>query len=119
MNNYVILAASLLTVGTVIAVQMNYNPMRKTSYAYSSTDFIEPEQRLVNCNQTIDCIKIKGSACPPTEGGVEVCINKNHFQEYISTIDRAAGNEIEVACPQVDTATDRTCRCVDMKCNFP
>jgi hypothetical protein len=119
MNNYVILAASLLTVGAVIAVQMNYNPVKKDSYAFSSTDFVEPEQRLINCNQTIDCIKIKGSACPPSEGGVEVCINKNHFQEYISVINAAAGNEAEVTCPQVLTITDRTCRCINQTCNFP
>jgi hypothetical protein len=119
MNSYMILAASLLTVGAIVAVQMTYTPAKKDNYTHSSTDFIEPDQRFLNCSQSIDCIKIKGSACPTTEGGVEVCINKNHFQEYISAIDAAAGNEAEVACPQVITATDRVCRCIDQKCNFP
>lgn len=114
----IIAAASLFTVGIVAAVQIGYVPTPKDAHTHSSTEFIEPSPRFVACEDNTDCIKIKGSACPPTEGGVEICINKNHFQEYISTIDEAAGAEKDIVCPQVIASTNRMCGCMMGKCDF-
>ena len=78
-NITIIAAASLVTIGAVALYQMGYCPLSRDTRTHSQTDFIEPSAEFIACDFSADCIKIKGSSCPPTEGGVEVCINKNHF----------------------------------------
>jgi hypothetical protein len=75
MNKYYILAGSLMAVGSIMLVQQFYSPVKAESYSVSSTQFIEPREEFVKCADSSDCIKIKGSACPPSAGGVEVCVN--------------------------------------------
>lgn len=116
MNNYVILAVSLIAIGLIMLVQQLYTPVKKVNHDFSSTDFIAPDQSFIGCEQTDDCIKVKGSVCPPSEGGKEVCVNKNYFQEYISTIDERAGSAVDAVCPQIYLATNKTCGCVDSRC---
>lgn len=120
MKKYIIpIAVIIASLSIIFFAQDFYNPKKKVNqYNFSSTDFIEPAENFIKCYEDDDCIKIKGSACPPSSGGVEVCVNKNYFQEYISQIDRAAGNEAEVVCPQVYLVTNRTCGCIENKCEF-
>jgi hypothetical protein len=116
MNKYTILAGSLIFVGSVMLVQQFYSPVKEEKYSFSSTDFIEPSEEFVNCTISSECMKIKGSACPPSEGGKEVCVNKSYFQQYISVIDDKAGSEAFSNCPQTNMVTDRTCGCVQNRC---
>jgi hypothetical protein len=116
MNMYYVLAGSMMVVGSIMLIQQVYSPSKSESYASSSTELIEPRDEFIKCSDSTNCIKIKGSACPPSEGGVEVCVNKNYFQQYISVIDNKAGSEIVANCPQVYLATNRTCDCVQNKC---
>lgn len=118
MINYltIFLALIFIIIGLVFLIQQFYVPGKKVQHKYSATDFIEPPQDFLTCNQDTDCIKVKGSACPPSEGGTEVCVSKNHFQEYISVIDEEAGSEAEVVCPQVYMVTNRPCGCAAGVC---
>jgi hypothetical protein len=108
----------LIAIGLVFVIQQFYVPSKKVQHRYSSTDFIEPSQDFLTCSQDTDCIKVKGSACPPSEGGTEVCVNKNHFQEYISVIDEEAGSEAEVVCPQLNNVTNTPCGCAAGVCTL-
>lgn len=114
----IFLAFLFIIIGLVFLIQEFYAPNKKVQYKYSTTDFIEPSEKFITCYQGTDCIKIKGSACPASEGGTEVCVNKNHFQEYISDIDEKAGAETDVVCPQVYMVTNKTCVCVSGECNL-
>jgi len=119
MKKYIIAATLVMGVLSVIVfVQKVYVPGNKVQYKISTTDFVEPSEDFIRCYEDTDCIKIKGSACPPSEGGVEVCVNKNYFQEYISQIEKQAGNEAEIVCPQVYLVTNRTCGCVQSECSL-
>ena len=114
----IFLSFLLIAIGLVFVIQQFYVPSKKVQHKYSATDFIEPPQDFLTCNQDTDCIKVKGSACPPSEGGTEVCVSKNHFQEYISDIDEKAGKQEEVICPQVYLVTDKQCKCIEGKCKL-
>jgi hypothetical protein len=118
MNKGMILAGSLMAIGAVFMIQQFSYPLREQDreFKFSSTDFIEPNDDFTNCYNTTDCMKVKGSACPASEGGDEACVNKNYFQEYISVIDKLAGHELDVVCPQVYNVTERTCECLNSKC---
>jgi hypothetical protein len=118
MKNYYVLAGSLIVVGTLIIAEQLYQPPREVHHSLSPVEFVEPDQAFTNCDSGADCIKIKGSACPASRGGAEVCVNKNYFQEYISLIDRKAGAEADVMCPQVQMNTSRVCGCVQNKCSI-
>jgi hypothetical protein len=85
---------------------------------YPSTYFIEPTKMFVACYNTDDCIKAKGTACPPSRGGTEACINKNYMQEYLSSIDILSGKEWEISCPNVDKTTAKECSCINGICNL-
>ena len=115
-NIKIFLALLLIVIGIAFIIQQFYFPIKEIKYKYSSTDFIEPSQDFLKCNEDTDCIKVKGSACPPNEGGREVCVNKNHFQEYISIIDEKAGSEAEIVCPQVYLVTNKPCGCASGVC---
>lgn len=114
----IFLALLLIIIGLIFLIQQFYVPSEKVWHKYSSTEFVEPPQEFLTCYQDTDCIKVKGSACLPSEGGTEVCVNKNHFQEYISVIDENAGAETDVVCPQVYLVTNRTCVCVSGVCSL-
>ncbi|OGI11942.1 hypothetical protein A3K64_00520 [Candidatus Micrarchaeota archaeon RBG_16_36_9] len=118
MKKYIIPFAVLIaTLSVVFFIQSSYDPKKKNNqYEFSSTDFIEPDENFIKCYENTDCIKIKGSACPPSAGGVETCVDKNYFQEYISQITNQAGNEADLVCPQVYLVTNRTCGCIENKC---
>lgn len=119
MKKYIIpLAVLIASLSVIFFVQNSYDPRKKTQYNVSSTDFVEPSENFIKCYEDTDCIKIKGSACPPSEGGVETCVNKNYFQEYISQIEKQAGSEQEITCPQVYLVTNRTCGCVENVCRL-
>ena len=116
MNMYYALAGSMMVVGSIMLIQQFYSPSRNESYTTSSTELIEPRDEFIKCSDSTNCIKIKGSACPPSEGGAEVCVNKNYFQQYISVIDNMAGSLADIKCPQVYMVTNRTCGCVNNNC---
>ena len=104
-----------IIIGLLFLINEFYVPA-KTQYEYSPTEFIEPFKRFVNCFEDKDCIKVKGSACPPSSGGFEVCINKNYFQEYISEIEEKAGKEWEVECPAIYLISNKICDCIESEC---
>jgi hypothetical protein len=114
----IILALVLIIIGLIYIVQEFHVPKKENNYEYSSTDFIRPSQRFLNCFEDLDCIKIKGSACPPSAGGKEVCVDKDFFQEYLSEIEEKSGKESEIICPQVYLVTNKTCICNNGKCNL-
>jgi hypothetical protein len=119
MKKYIIVIGILIaSLAVIFFVQNAYDPRKKTKYEFSSTDFIQPAENFIKCYEDTDCIKVKGSACPPSSGGVEVCVNKNYFQEYISQIEKQAGSEAEVVCPQLYLVTNKTCGCLENKCNL-
>lgn len=108
---FIILIALLLTFTTVSTV-----PTKK--YKYSPTDFIAPPEYFLYCYEDTDCIKIKASACPPEKGGSEVCVGKDHFQQYLSIVEDSAGKEWEVTCPNINNVVNNICRCIGEKCNL-
>lgn len=112
----IFLAIIFIVLSLIFLIQEFYVPIKKVNYEYSPTDFIEPSERFLKCFEDTDCIKIKGSACPPSSGGKEVCVDKDYFQEYLSEIEEKAGREEEVNCPQVYTVTNKTCDCIENKC---
>jgi hypothetical protein len=85
---------------------------------YPSTYFIEPSNSFVACYKTDDCIKVKGTACPPSKGGAEICINKEHMQEYLSNIEILSGKEWEVECPNINNSTNKECSCINNVCKL-
>jgi hypothetical protein len=96
----------------------DYKSLQGETSKYPSTYFIKPSNSFVSCYKDDDCLKVKGSACQPSNGGVETCINKNYMQEYLSSIDNLAGKEWEVECPNINNTTNRTCSCVNNVCNL-
>jgi hypothetical protein len=119
MKKYIIpLAILIASLAVIFFVQSAYDPRKKTQNKFSSTDFIQPAENFIKCYEDTDCIKIKGSACPPSAGGIETCVNKNYFQEYISQIDKTAGSEADAICPQVYMVTNKTCVCASGICNL-
>ena len=117
MKKYILpLAVLLASLSLIFFVQSAYDPRKKDQLKLSSTDFVRPVENFIKCYRDTDCIKIKGSACPPSSGGVETCVNKNYFQEYISQIESQAGTEAEVVCPEVYLVTNRTCGCIENNC---
>jgi len=85
---------------------------------YPSTYFIEPSSLFVACYTKDDCMKVKGTACPPSKGGAETCINKNYMQEYLSNIEILSGKEWEVNCPNIDSSTNKICLCINNVCKL-
>jgi hypothetical protein len=117
MKNYIILFI-LIVIGLTVVVLELLPPVKKVQHKYSPTSFIEPSENFIDCFNHTDCIKVKGSACPPSSGGLEVCVNKDHFQEYISEINEKAGNEEEVACPDIFLVSNKTCDCFEGNCRL-
>ena len=113
----VLVSIVLLSIGAYFVVD-NFYLGHSKQYEYSTTDFIEPEERFVTCVDVDDCFKFQGSACPATAGGVEVCINKNFVQEYRSIIEDETGILVDIDCPQVDMSTDRECGCILSRCEL-
>jgi len=117
MRRYIMIILTILfLLALVFFIQGSYVPIKKTPYKHSSTDFIEPSERFLKCYEDMDCIKVKGSACPPNSGGTEVCVDKDYFQEYLSEIEKQAGREEEIACPEIYLVTNKTCSCIEDKC---
>jgi len=85
---------------------------------YPSTYFIEPSNLFLFCYKTDECIKVKGTVCPPSKGGTETCVNKEHMQEYLSNIETLGGKEWEANCPNIDYSTTKECSCVNNTCNL-
>jgi len=112
----IFLGLVLIVLAVIFFIQESHVPIKKTSYKYSPTDFIEPSERFLKCYEDTDCIKIKGSACPPSSGGTEVCVDKDFFQEYLSEIEKQAGREEEVGCPEIYLVSNKTCSCIENKC---
>jgi len=112
----ILLCLVLLAIGIIFLIQEFYIPTENKKYRYSPTDFVQPTDLFIKCDETSDCIKVKGSVCPPETGGIEVCVNKNYFQEYISYINERAGFETDVSCPAVNMVTNKTCGCAENKC---
>jgi len=112
----IILGLLLIVLAVVFYIQESYIPIKNISYKYSSTEFIEPSGNFVKCYEDKDCIKIKGSVCPPESGGTEACVNKNYFQEYLSEIEEKAGREWEVSCPEIYLVSNKTCDCIGNLC---
>ena len=114
----IVLLLTIIFVGVMFLIQEFYVPGIENDYQYSSTEFIEPDETFVLCDNDDDCFKFKGSVCPPDSGGVEVCVNKDYVQEYNSVIEGLAGNHIETVCPEIYLVTDRECKCIDNKCGL-
>ena len=113
----VLVSIVLLSIGTYFVVD-NFYFNHDKQYEYSTTDFVEPEEKFLDCDNVDDCFKFQGSACPPTSGGVEICINKNFVQEYRSTIEEKTGILVDIDCPQVDMSTDSECGCILNRCEL-
>ena len=114
----IILAFLFVILALIFFIQESYIPIKKAQYKYSPTDFIEPSENFVKCYEDKDCIKVKGSACPPSSGGTEVCVDKDYFQEYLSKIEKLAGKELEVACPEIYLVSNKICDCIENKCSL-
>lgn len=118
----IILVVVIIALALFLSLNINYFYYLKSfkigGYKYPSTYFIEPSNLFVSCYKTDDCIKVKGSACQPSKGGVETCINKNYMQEYLSNIENLAGKYWEVNCPNVNNSTNKECSCVNNNCNL-
>jgi len=114
----IILILIVIIVGLLILIQEFYTSQKITKYKYSPTDFIEPAERFIFCYTDDDCLKVKGSACPPDSGGVETCVNKNFMQEYNSMIEELAGKHWELGCPEIYLVTVKSCACVKDKCSL-
>jgi hypothetical protein len=114
----IFLVLLLIVLGLIFLIQEFYIPIKSVQYKYSPTDFIEPNENFLKCFEDTDCIKVKGSACPPESGGTEVCVDKDHFQEYISEIEKQAGRESEVTCPEIYLLSNKTCSCIESKCEL-
>jgi len=95
-----------------------YKSLTSKKQKLSPTYFIEPSNLLLTCYNDDNCIKVKGSACQPSKGGTETCINKNHMQEYLSNIENLEGKEWEVSCPDINNSTNKTCSCVNGDCKL-
>ena len=108
---------SLALIGLGVA-SLLYKVNDEKVYSYNITDFIEPQERFLTCNNVDDCFKFKGSACPADRGGAEVCINKNFVQEYNSIIEDQAGMYYVTQCPNISLSTNVTCDCVDNRCSL-
>ena len=118
MKQITLVLLTIIFVAVLFLTQEFYMPKTENEYQYSSTDFIEPDESFVICDNNDDCFKFKGSACPADLGGTEVCINKDHVQEYNSLIEGCAGNHIELNCPEICMTTDRECKCINNKCTL-
>ena len=125
MKKYLIIILSAIAVA-VIAMSAYFTnfyyhlkSLQVQGTKYPSTYFINPPSNLfIECRTTDDCIKIKGTACPPSKGGTETCVNKGHMQEYLSSIESLAGKEWEVDCPNVNKTTDKVCSCANNFCSL-
>lgn len=95
-----------------------YKSLSGVKEKYPSTSLVEPSNLFVSCYKTDDCLKVKGSACQPSKGGEETCINKNYMQEYLSSIENLAGKDLEVSCPSIDKTTNRSCSCLNNICQL-
>ena len=111
---FIVLIASILILIGVSGI--NTSPRKK--YKYSPTQSIVPPEYFLYCYEDTDCIKIKSSACPPERGGSETCVEKDHFQQYLSMIEESAGKEWEVTCPDINNVGNNICRCITEKCNL-
>jgi CRISPR/Cas system CMR-associated protein Cmr1 (group 7 of RAMP superfamily) len=111
---FIILIALVITIISVSGV----NASSKKKYKYSPTELIVPPENFLYCYEDTDCIKIKASACPPDKGGSEVCVKKDHFQQYLSMVEDSAGKEWEVTCPNINNVGNNICRCIGEKCNL-
>jgi hypothetical protein len=124
MKKILIIIIAVMTVALILALPYltnayyNYKSLQGGGTRYPSTYFFEPSNLFIACYTSDECIKIKGSACPPSRGGVETCINKEHMQEYLAKIEISSGKEWEVECPNTDNSTNRGCSCVNNSCEM-
>lgn len=113
----VILSVIIIAI-LAIANAYYFKSFGNEKYKYPSTYFIEPSDLFLSCYKNDDCIKVKGTACPPSRGGIETCVNKNYMQEYLSNIEVLSGKEWEVNCPNIDSSTTIGCSCIDNVCKL-
>ena len=116
--SFVILIALVLASAYFTNIYYHYKSLQSERVKYPSTYFIQPSNLLSSCYKTDDCIKIKGTACPPSKGGIETCVNKEHMQEYLSNIEYLSGKEWEVSCPNIDKTTNKECSCINNICSL-
>ena len=116
MKKIILILIIIIIVGVLLLIQEFYIPQKGMNYKYSPTDFIEPTQRFIFCYVNDDCLKVKGSTCPPESGGVETCVNKDFMQEYNTMIEELAGKHWEIGCPEIYLVTNKICSCIDNKC---
>jgi hypothetical protein len=118
MNNIKFIFIISVIVIIFIAVFLSQNKPMQAKYKYPSTYFIKPSENFLSCYIDDDCMKAKGSACPPAQGGIQTCINKDHLQEYTSNIELLAGKEWEVTCPDINNASNYDCLCINNTCKL-
>lgn len=125
MKRIFVITVVVLTIAVALALAMYFNnyyyfykSISSVSEKYPSTSLVEPSGQFTSCYSSDDCLKVRGSACQPSEGGEETCVNKNYMQEYLSNIDSLAGKEYEVSCPGINKTTDRSCSCVSDVCQL-
>jgi len=125
MKKYLIIILAVVAISAITLsayftnTYYHYKSLQSEVSKYPSTYFIEPSSVLfVECYTVDDCIKVKGSACPPQKGGIEICINKNYMQQYLSSIETLSGKEWEVKCPSMDNSTNKECSCNNNTCKL-
>jgi hypothetical protein len=117
-SSIIIIIVLVLTASYFSDIYYRYKWLQNERIRYPSTHFIEPSNSFVACYKTDDCIKVKGTACPPSKGGAEICINKEHMQEYLSNIEILSGKEWEVECPNINNSTNKDCSCINNVCKL-
>lgn len=124
MKKFLIIISIVVIVTIILAsayftdAYYNYKSLQAEKTKYPSTYFFEPSNLFVSCYNSDECIKIKGTACSPSNGGTETCINKEHMQEYLANIEISSGKEWEVDCPNVNNSTNKECSCVSNACKL-
>lgn len=118
MIKYIFLLIISIILIAIIFMFTTINTSPRKKYKYSPTEFIVPPENFLYCYEDTDCIKIKGSACSPDKGGSEVCVEKDHFQQYLSIVDESAGKEWEVTCPDISNVSNNICRCISERCKL-
>jgi hypothetical protein len=117
----------ILAVVAIIAIALsayftnayyNYKSLQGERTKYPSTYFFEPSSLFVACYTNDECIKVKGTACSPSKGGAETCINKEHMQEYLANIEITSGKEWEVNCPNINNSSNKECSCINNICSL-
>jgi hypothetical protein len=122
-KSLIILSVAIIIVLVFLAAYFtnfyyHYKSLQGERVKYPSTYFIEPSSLFLTCYKADDCIKVKGTACPTSKGGVETCINKEHMQEYLSSIEVLSGKEWEANCPDINNSSSMECSCLNNVCRL-